>query len=553
MLVLRLMVVRFRQRVGVMGLIAAMALSMVSCVERKSFRTTPRQNENESEPPPNCDRATPRLGSRSLRLLTNGEYQRTVQDLAGIDRDVTQDFPREVRSRGMENVTEASVVTDAHAAAYIKAAEVVALKVSANTKQFVSCDGVSGEDNCAQKFIEIFGKKAFRGPLDQGEKSRLFDVYTEARRRTGTFSGGIDWTVRAMLMSPRFLYRFEIGEAKGDIYELTPWEVAQALSYSFWGTMPDDRLMELAEKGEIKKPTVLAEETRRLLESPRSRGILGEFAARWLGADGVLAVNKDSGKFPQFQGSLREKFLKETKDFFATLVLDRNATFETLFDADFTVGDDDIAQFYGGKRDGQVVRLPSKERVGLLGHASVLSAFADAEESHPVKRGLFALERILCRHIPPPPASLNVMPPPRDPKATTRERFAAHSSNDACSSCHVQIDGAGFGFEDMDAIGRFRSMEAGRKVDASGVILGSNGDKRTFQGTAELGRLISKNTDAQGCFVKQTIRYFSGREEKKSDFCAGEDLSGQFAAEGLNLKKLFLALPQQESFLKRRP
>lgn len=525
-------------------------LALGGCVERRSRRTAPRQVQREQL---SCDVPQSQYGARSLRLLTNSEYQRTVQDLVGIGQDLTSDFPREVRMRGMANVTENSVITEAHAAAFMKAGTVVAAKVASDSSRFVPCNGGEDEEACARRFIQIFGKKAFRGPLDDGETNRLMTVFRAIRPLKGNFASGIEGIVQAMLMAPRFLYRFELGESKDGAFELNAWELAQALSYTYWGTMPDARLMDLAERNQLKKSEVLAEETRRLLESPKSRPILGEFAARWLGAEGVLGVNKDTGKYPEFSSTLREKFLQETKDFFTEAVLDRNGGFETLFTADFTIGDEELARHYGGQKQGAIIRLPAGERLGLLGHASVLAAYSDAGETAPVKRGLFALEHIFCEEIPSPPSSLNVMPPARNPASTTRERFAAHSTREACAGCHVKIDGAGFGLEDMDAVGRFRVAEAGRPVDSSGAIFSAKGEKRSFRGTAALGRLASVSPEAQLCFVKQVNRYVSGHKESAEDHCAADALYRRFASQDYNLKKLFLSLPLQDSFQKRLP
>ena len=541
-----------------------LVLSSIACDESQIFEMKAGLNEialsvcdaNGQKYPPDKERCVPgkpAYGIRTLRLFTSSEYQRTIQDLVGIDKDLTQDFPKEVRTRGMENVTEKSVITEAHASSLIKAAAAIGTKIVGNVQQFTSCKSGESEEDCARHFLESFGRRAFRGPLDNGEIDRLMNVYRDGRKLRGNFAGGIALTVEAMLVSPRFLYRFEIGERRGNYYELTSWELAQALSYTYWGSMPDNRLLDLADRNELIKPAVLRDEALRLLDSPRSRPILGDFAARWLGADSVLGVNKDTGRFPQFTSSLREKFLKETKDLFNDVVLDKSASFESLFTADYTLGDDEIASHYGGQKQGLIVRLPPKERMGILGHASILASFSDAEDTAPIKRGLMALERVFCQTIPSPPPSLNVVPPPRNPQATTRERFSTHSNSDACAICHIRIDGAGFGFEDMDPIGRFRSLDAGRPVDAAGVLVSQDGQRSSFRGTLELSRIAAKSPDAQRCFVKQAQRFVTGRHENASDSCTIQALESDFAGQEFNLKKLFLSLPLHESFTKRRP
>ena len=218
-----------------------------------------------------------------------------------------------------------------------------------------------------------------------------------------------------------------------------------------------------------------------------------------------------------------------------------------------TFGDARLATLYGAEsREGRI-EWNGSERRGLLGHASVLASYADADQTAPIKRGIFVLERLLCTEIPPPPPSLMVKPPPRDPNASTRERFAAHSQNQACAGCHKRIDGVGFGLEDMDEIGRYRTHQAGQPVDASGILYGFDGKEQPFIGTAELSAHIAASREAEMCFVKQLYRRTSGRLETQNDVCVIESLHQRLADDSSNIKNLMLAIPEQSAFrLKRK-
>lgn len=501
-----------------------------------------------------CQAGKETYGPRSLRLLTNSEYQRTVRDLFGIQTNVTQDFPPEIRQRGERLVTEDTVITEAHASAYLKAASVIAEQVSKNTGSLWSCQTDEADEACVRRFFSVFGKKVYRGPLDTAEIDRLLSVYRVGKGIEGGFTGGLKWSLQAMLISPRFLYRFELGDPVGDAFHLNSWELAQALSYTYLGTTPDDRLLALAAEGTLIRREVLLKEAARLMALPESRAIFGEFVARWLEAEDVLSVNKDAQLFPEFTSNFRLQLLEETREFFTQRVLDQKSTFESLFLSQETTGGDDLSRFYGGRMEGRLIRLPPGERSGLLTQGSVIAAHSHADESSPIKRGLFVLQQVFCIEIPSPPPSLNVMPPPRDPNASTRDRFARHSSSPACSGCHVLIDGIGFGMEDMDAIGRFRRQEGARPVDASGLLVGiDEGGERSFKGTAALSQFAGKSPKAAACFAKKAQRYLTGRRERAEDRCADTDLYQQFAAQGFNLYQFFANLMIQPSFLKRKP
>ncbi len=497
-----------------------------------------------------CDDSKPALGKRRLRLLSAAEYQATMQDLTGITTDLTGDFPKQTKSReGFDNLSDQMVVTDSHASAYYEAADRAASFLVG--RGVASNDCKRNEAACAKDYIATFGKRAWRGPLSDADVARVLQVFNTGRG-LGNYDDGIKLAITAMLISPRFLYRYEVGTAKGDHYELSSWEMAQALSYMYWGTMPDEALFKLAEKDELKKPEVIAREAKRLLTNARSRQMTAKFAQTWLGTDGVLSVNKDTGLYPEFNSDLRQKLLSETSNFFNDVVFNRNGKFSDLFDANYTIGDQQLAQYYGGNLSGNRVTYNGNDRRGLLGHASILATYAEAAESSPIRRGVYVYDHLLCQPLPPPPPELQVQPPPRDDKATTRERFAVHSSAAQCAGCHRMIDGVGFGMEDMDAVGKFRSLEHNRPVDASGNLASIDNKDTPFRGTAALGALVASSPTARACFSKQALRFAAGRIETTADACAVRDLYEDFSANDFNLQTVFLKIPLHDSFRKRQ-
>ncbi len=494
-----------------------------------------------------CDREHPSYGPRILRLLTAREYQRTIETLTGIKSDFTRDFPKEMRTHGFDNHEANGVITDAHAEAYYSAAKAVSQAMVKDIGRFTNCP--QRDAGCVVPFLRGFGKRAWRGPLDQDEETRLTSLY-----QTGTgFDDSMERLIQGLLMSPRFLYRFELGELRGGYYELSSWEMAQALSYMFWGTSPDDQLMAQAEAGRLSDRSVIASEAQRLWRDPRAREQVAHFGALWLGAEGVLSVNKDKQMFPNFDSTQRQKLLAETKDFFAHLVIDRSGTVADMYQSDYTIGDQSLAAIYDGIPTNGYIRYRTNERAGILGHASILATLAGNENSEPVKRGVFVLDRLLCQSVPPPPSSLQITPPPRDPSATVRERFAKHSQDQACALCHQRIDGIGFGMEDMDAVGRLKTVDAGRNVDARGQVVIKGAAVTEFYGTAGLSRYLATSPQAEVCVSKQIYRYAAGHDDDQRSACAVQDLDRGFVESGRKVSSIFLNIPTLDAFRRRQP
>lgn len=495
-----------------------------------------------------CAPEQPALGRRQLRLLTNNEYQSTITDLTGFNDPVSRDLPKEIKSHGLDNLADTRTITESHADAYLRVATRVSQRMRGERSRFISCNNNEAEQSCITRFINDFGKRVFRGPVSAEETKGLVQVFNAGKADTGRFDDAFEFVVQAMLISPRFLYRPELGQLSGDSYALDQWEIAQALSYLYWGSMPDKRLFELAEAGQLSKLEIIRSEAERLLSDARARQMTGRFLSSWLGSDAVLAVNKDNLLHPQFDSNLRIALLNETRDFFNTIVFDEQGKFADLFLSQESIGGPAIASLYGGRSDNGRILFDTRQRRGLLGHASVLASYADADQTAPIKRGKFVLEQLLCQDLPPPPPSLMIKPPPRNPNATTRERFAAHSNNPNCATCHTRIDGVGFGLEDMDEIGRFRTQQNGKPVDASGVLIGLDGQDQPFSGTAELSALIAQSRTAERCFVKQIYRRSSGYLETQADTCAIDRLHQRLSQPDATIRDLLLSLPEQDAF-----
>ena len=475
---------------------------------------------------------------------------------AGFDFDPAGRLPSESRPPGFfyDNNADAAQITAAYMDSYLDAAGDIA--ETAEISALVPCDPAVGDANCARSFATTFGARAFRRPLTDDEIARYRDLVTGA----STFTDGVRVAVRAFLASPHFLYRSEVGTAQGGgTYRLTDHEVASALSYMFWGTMPDEELLEAAARAELAGTEGIEAQARRLLDDPRSRDTVAAFAAQWLGAENIHTVDKNGGLFPEFDDAMRQAMADETAQLFNHVIFDSTHTYEELVTANYSFVDDQLAQVYGmpAPGTGALTRqdYPDATRAGFLAHGSVMGTTAHSDQTSPIRRGLFIRQRVLCQELPPPPADAATVPQ-IDPNATTRERFRQHTADPRCSGCHQYIDDLGFGFENFDAIGRYRTSENGMPIDSSANMndverLGSS-TSAPFASLTELGQTLATSESAKSCFVRQYYRFARGFRETLTERCARLWIEDWFAQSGGDIREMMIAVATSPDFTLRR-
>lgn len=476
--------------------------------------------------------------------------------------DVTASFPPDTRPDGFpfDDDVDARLVTAEQADLYRRAAQTVARAVAADLSTILPCDGSGGQASaCAAELLRAFGLRAFRRPLTPTE----IDRYRALILARPSFNEGVTLAIAALLQSPHFLYRSELGEPQNDgSYRLTPYEVASALSYLYLGTMPDAALFEAAARGELGDAAGIERQARRLLGDARARTALGDFALAWLGVERVLSVDKRADLFPAWSTALRMSLAEETRRFVAAVAFEGSGQLAELYTADYSFLNDALARLYGVSGvTGSELRKQSYgalpvSRAGLLGHGAVLASYAYSDQTSPVRRGLFVRRRLLCQELPVPPPNAGGVPK-IDPGATTRERFRQHSDNAFCRSCHQFIDGVGFGFERLDAIGQPRPSEAGQSVDGSGDLNDLEGlgtaTHAAYASLPELGARLAEADSARRCFVRQYLRFARGRhEDVAEDLCTLDRLQRLFSERGQKISELMVAVTQLPEFLNRR-
>ena len=507
--------------------------------------------------PPTCTAPSP--GPSPIRRLTRFEYSNTLRDLLNDTTSPGDLLPPETKGNGFSNdaaeITTPRLLVDAYqSVAHNAAARAV---TSATTLASISpCDTATlGEAACSQQFVDTFGSRAFRRPLDADERTAFLSVFA-AGRNGGTYADGLAAVIEMALQSPQFLYRVELGvpAANTSVARPTSYEMASRLSYLLWGSLPDDTLLAAAKADALDtKEQVLAQATR-MLTDPRTREVVRYFHDTLYGIVGLDGLQRDTTFFPTYNAALGTLFREETEQFLDSIVWDGAGDFATMLSAPFTFLNSTLANFYGvtGVTGDafQRVNLDPMRRAGLLTHASILTATTPGSHNNPVSRGKFIYTQILCLSVPDPPPGLNVVEPPFDPTLTTRERFIAHRNNATCAACHSRLDDIGFGFEHYNGVGLWQNLDNGKPIDDSGNV--PDGDiAGKFQGAVSLADKIAQSHDARDCYVGQWLDFAYGRLEQSADACTRAALGDAFEASKGNVKNLVLSLTQTDDFLYR--
>lgn len=502
----------------------------VGSADYQTLATFVRHGEGRCDPDPTKASCTSgSVGARTLRRLSRSEYDATVSDLLGLPSSYGQTLPADVVVAGFDNNAAALRVSPLAADKLAAAAEALAAAAA--------LDPLTGCKDDLACFVRTFGRRAFRRPLTPTELTRYQTL------------GELRTVIAAMLQSPAFLYRPEIGRPAG---ALDAFELASELSYLLTGSMPDEALLAAAEKGTLTDKATLLAEARRLLRDPRAARSLARFTGQWLYVDRLPAVAKDPATYPELTPEIKAAMQAETIAFVDRTLRQGNGTFRDLLLSQTTWASPALATFYGlpaPDADGKVATGPT--RPGVLAQGSVLTVHAVAASSSPIHRGKLVRERFLCQKLPPPPPGVVVQLPPFDPTKSTRERFAEHSKNEPCKSCHRLMDPIGFGFEGFDGIGRARKDDHGHPLDTKGEIVATDHTDGAFDGVDGLAGTLATSADAQRCFALQWVRYGFGVDDEAETQCAADRVTEAWTKGGGTFEALILALVGDPSFWTR--
>ena len=410
---------------------------------------------------------------------------------------------------------------------------------------------------CAKRIVAALARRAWRRQISDADIQVPLKFYRDASKEGG-FEAGIEMALRAVLVSPQFLFRIEQDPASlapGTAYRLSDVELASRISFFLWSSIPDEQLLDAAIQGKLRQPGVLEKQVRRMLADARAESLVNNFAEQWLYLRNLTSANPDARLFPDFDDNLRQAFRRETEMFFDSIMReDRNVL--DLLRANYTFVNERLAKHYGipniyGSRFRRVTFGPGDHRGGLLSQGRILTVTSYATRTSPVIRGKWILTNLLG--TPPPPAPPNV-PPLKEAadsgkQLTMRERMAEHRANPACAGCHKLMDPVGFALENFDAVGRWRSAENGTPVDADGGLP----DGSNFAGAAGLQQaLLSRPELFVSTTTEKLLTYATGRGTEDFDAPAIREIVRSARAQDYRFSSLVLGIVNSTPFQMRK-
>jgi hypothetical protein len=416
--------------------------------------------------------------------------------------------------------------------------------------------GPADEEDCAKKILTALLRRAYRRPVADAHLEQAMKLYRQARAE-GDFDAGIEMALSGILVNPQFLFRVEqdpAGLAAQTAYRVSDLGLASRLSFFLWSTIPDDELLDLAARNQLRKPEVFERQVRRLLADGRSRNLATNFAAQWLHLRNLDSITPDLRLFPDFDDNLRKAFRQETA-LFVESVLRKDRSVLDLLKANYTFLNERLAKHYGiphiyGSRFRRVSLGADSERGGLLRQGSILTVTSYATRTSPVIRGKWLLENFLGTPPPPPPANVPALSENTvAANLPIRERLAEHRTNAACASCHRLIDPVGFSLEQFDAVGRWRTTDEGKPVDAAGGLP----DGSEFAGVSGLEQALLQRPELfVRTMTEKLLTFALGRAPVESDAPAIRKIVRDARANDYRFSSLIVGITTSTPFQMRQ-
>jgi mono/diheme cytochrome c family protein len=417
--------------------------------------------------------------------------------------------------------------------------------------------GEADKESTAKQILESFARRAYRRPVKSEEVARLVKLFKLADAQGEPFEAALKVPLKAVLVSPHFLFKIEVDREPSNataVHSVNDFELATRLSYFLWASMPDEELFHLAEQGKLRQPGVLEAQVRRMLKSPKVKALTENFASQWLQLRTLQTAIPDRETYPAYGSTMRSYMLRETEMFFENIVQEDRSVLEFV-DSDYTFLNGPLARFYGmsdvSGLDFRKVTLTDKNRGGVITQASVLTLTSNPTRTSPVKRGKWILENILGTPPPPPPPDVPDLPNEKHAAeaASLRQRMEEHRKNAVCASCHQRMDPLGFGLENFDGIGKWRTTDGKFKIDPAGELP----DGASFAGPADLRKVLLGKADLfRRCLAEKMLTYALGRGLEYYDKCAVDELVKALQSHNDRFSALVIGVVNSEPFQKRR-
>ncbi len=498
-----------------------------------------------------CDTEDIFASQASMRLMTRYEYDNTIRDLLGVEETFAKDrFPPENAVSGFENNSDSHKVNPLLVREYLDAAEDISSR-AINTQRPLLLPCESEDMACGRAMIDKLLPRAFRRPPTEAESDIFYTLFEDTLAESD-FNDAAKRVIEAVIQSPQFLYKMELAEgmAPGGLVKVSSYQMANRLSYMIWASMPDSKLFEKAAADELATKEQVEAEVRRMMEDPKAQEGYWHFYRQWLHLDALETMTKDAELFPEYNDQMIQDWRQSLYDY-VKFIHTRQPNVEMMMSSNAVFMNSNLAEMYGEtpRGDSAQYSMSKEERAGLLTQPAVMALLSNANQGSPILRGIFVRERLLCQKLPPPPDDIAIEPPDPDPNATTREVFKAHTEVEGCAGCHRLIDPIGLGFENYDGVGRFRTVENGQDVDASGELLNlvDKSLEGPFDGGVEVATRLSNATEVRDCIADHWITYALGHPEKDADLCSAMQIRDKFAESG-SFEDLMVAIATADTF-----
>jgi hypothetical protein len=428
----------------------------------------------------------------------------------------------------------------------------------ASLERIYTCGHLDGKHvrTCTPRIVRNFASRAFRRPVTTREVEKYVSLTERTQKEEASFEEGLAVGLQAILVSPDFLFRIEgdrPATASASSFRITPHELATRLSYFLWSSMPDAELRRAADAGTLRDPQILAYQIRRMLKDPKSGALAENFGGQWLQFRALESLTRDREKFPDFEDYLRLSMRRETELFVETIIREDRSVLDFL-NGRYSFLNERLARHYGVPNVTgpafREVKFADQPRGGVLTQGSILSVSSYATRTSPVLRGKWVLDNLLNAPPPEPPADVpNLDETTIGTSASMREQLEEHRKNAICASCHRRMDPLGFGLENFDAVGAWRTTEGKFPIDASGQLP----DGRTFTGPTELLGILSEDRDAFArAITSKLMTYGLGRGLERFDARTVKAVAAQLPKHKYKFSGLVYEIAMSLPFQSRR-
>lgn len=497
-------------------------------------------------------------GAPTMRLISGEQYRAIAHDLFGDDITVELNTTLHQRRQGLVALGAVSAeVTPGALEEYERAARKIATQVVDETHRaaLIPCAPVSERDadqECAAKFLSRVGRFLYRRPLTGAEVDAQAAIAGKVAHELGDFYAGLRYALAGMLTSPKFIYISEAAEpdpGRAGEVRLDAFSKATRLSLFLWNALPDEALLDAAQKGALHEQKGLEREIDRMLASPRLEEGVEAFFSDLLGFNDFDTLSKDPVIYPAFTQSVAASAKQQTLRLISDFLIVQRRDYRNLFTASSTFADATLAPFYKATvpapHDWVAVELDASESAGLLTSLSFLTLHSHPGRSSPTRRGKAFREQLLCQSVPEPPpnVSFEIFEDPNSHFRTARERLAAHNSDPVCAGCHKLTDPIGLALENFDGAGQFRAMDGDAAIDVSGSL-----DGTPFTDVAGLGAAIRDHPALTSCLASRLYAYGVGREIENVDRPWLAFLFRRFAVHGYRLPDLMREIGASRAF-----